>query len=111
MSGEIITSFTEVIISPLIGIIGGTNLNNNRFILKNAVYDVSGKLVQEAVAIKWGEFLTTVINFIIVAFIMFLIIKAINKYNKKEVVKLSAGPSATELLLTEIRDELKKKEN
>jgi len=107
--GKIITSFTEGVISPLIGIIGGTNLNNNRIILKQAVYDLKGKMVQDAVAIKWGEFLTAVINFIIVAFVMFLIIKAINKYNKKEVVKLSTGPSATELLLTEIRDELKEK--
>lgn len=58
--------------------------------------------------VKYGNFLSAVINFIIVAFILFLIIKAINATKKKEVPP-PAGPSTTDQLLMEIRDELRKK--
>jgi len=58
--------------------------------------------------VKYGNFLSAVINFIIIAFILFLIIKAINATKKKEVAA-AAGPSSTDQLLMEIRDELRKK--
>jgi large conductance mechanosensitive channel len=59
--------------------------------------------------VKYGVFILAIINFIIVAFILFLIIKAINKAKKKEAPAPPAGPSSTDKLLMEIRDELKKK--
>ena len=61
--------------------------------------------------VKYGAFISAVINFIIVAFILFLIIKGINSMKRKEEAKPAAppAPSATEKLLMEIRDELKKK--
>jgi len=105
--GKVVTSFTEGIVSPLIGMIGGADLTKNMFILKPAVLDAAGKVVTEAVALKWGDFLTAVINFIIVAFVMFLVIKAINSMKKKEEAAPSA-PSSTDALLMEIRDSLKK---
>lgn len=60
-------------------------------------------------SVKYGNFLSAVINFIIIAFILFLIIKGINSTKKKEVAPPPAGPSSTDQLLMEIRDELKKK--
>ena len=105
--GKVVSSFTDGIVSPLIGMIGGADLSKNMFELKAAVLDASGKVVTEAVALKWGDFLTAVINFIIVAFVMFLVIKAINKMKKKQEAA-PAGPSSTDALLMEIRDSLKK---
>ena len=105
--GKVVSSFTDGIVSPLIGMIGGADLSKNMYVLKAAVVDASGKVVTEAVAIKWGEFLTAIINFIIVAFVMFMVIKAINKMKKKQ-EDAPAGPSSTDALLMEIRDELKK---
>ncbi|MFZ4769799.1 MAG: large conductance mechanosensitive channel protein MscL [Ferruginibacter sp.] len=105
--GSVITSFTEGVVSPLIGMIGGADFSKNMFILKDAIIDASGKITSEAVAVKYGDFLTAVINFIIVAFIMFVIIKAINSMKKKE-EEAPAEPSSTDKLLIEIRDALKK---
>ena len=105
--GKVITSFTEGIVSPLIGMIGGADLSKNMYVLKEAVTDASGKMVTEAVAIKYGDFLTSLINFIIVAFIMFLVIKGMNSMKKKEVA-VSVEASSTDKLLTEIRDALRK---
>ncbi|MBI1342895.1 MAG: large conductance mechanosensitive channel protein MscL [Terrimonas sp.] len=105
--GKVVTSFTEGIVSPLIGMIGGADLSKNMFILKEAVLDASGKVVTEAVALKWGDFLTAIINFIIVAFVMFMVIKAINSMKKKEEAAPAAPPEDI-TLLREIRDALKK---
>ncbi|HPH84620.1 MAG TPA: large conductance mechanosensitive channel protein MscL [Ferruginibacter sp.] len=105
--GKVVTSFTEGIVSPLIGMIGGADLSKNMYVLKPAVLDAAGKVVTEAVALKYGDFLTAIINFIIVAFVMFLVIKGINSMKKKEEAAPSA-PSSTDQLLMEIRDSLKK---
>ena len=106
--GKVVTSFTEGIVSPLIGMIGGADLSKNMYKLKDAVTDASGKVTQEAVFLKYGDFLTSIINFIIVAFVMFLVIKGINAMKKKEAEAAPAGPSSTDALLMEIRDSLKK---
>ena len=82
--GKVVSSFTDGIVSPLIGMIGGADLSKNIFVLKDAVTDATGKIVTESVVVKWGDFLTAIINFIIVAFVMFLVIKAINKMKKKQ---------------------------
>lgn len=105
--GKVVTSFTEGVVSPLIGLIGGSDLSKNMLKLKDAVLDATGNVTKEAVYLKWGDFLTAIINFIIVAFVMFLVIKAINSLKKKE----EAAPAATPediTLLREIRDALKK---
>ena len=105
--GRVVRSFTDGIVSPVSGLLGGGDLSKNMYVLKEAVMDASGKVVTEAVAVKWGDFLTAVLNFIIVAFVMFLVIKGINKMKKKQEAA-PAGPSSTDVLLREIRDSLKK---
>ena len=105
--GKVITSFTEGIVSPLIGMVGGTDFSKNMIKLKDAVVDATGKVTTEAIYLKWGDFITQIINFIIVAFVMFLVIKGINKMKKKQ-EEAPAGPSTTDALLMEIRDSLKK---
>lgn len=105
--GKVVSSLTDKIVSPLIGMVGGTDLTKYSITLKDAVTDASGKVTQEAVVLGYGDFITAIINFIIVAFVMFIIIKAINSMKKKEEAA-PAGPSSTDQLLMEIRDALKK---
>ena len=104
--GKVISSFTDGIVSPLIGLIGGADLSKSVTVLQAASVDAAGK-VTEAVLLKWGEFLAAIINFIIVALVMFMVIKAINRMKKKQELA-PAGPSSTDALLMEIRDSLKK---
>ena len=106
--GKVVSSLTDGIVSPLIGMLGGTDLSKYSLELKPRVVDAAGTVTAEAVTLKYGDFLTAVINFLIVAFVMFLIIKGINSMKKKEELA-AAGPSSTDALLMEIRDELKKK--
>ena len=105
--GKVVTSFTEGIVSPLIGLIGGADLSKNMLELKAAVTDASGKVTSEAVFLKWGDFVTAIINFIIVAFIMFMVIKTLKSMKKKEEAAPAAPPEDI-TLLREIRDSLKK---
>lgn len=112
--GKVVSTFTEKLVAPIIGLLtGGSNFYDKKLVLKsevNEVVDPSGKVIVahgDEVALEWGAFVTVIIDFIIVAFVMFLIIKAINALKKKE----QAEPtplSKTDELLTEIRDALKK---
>ncbi|MES2648682.1 MAG: large conductance mechanosensitive channel protein MscL [Bacteroidota bacterium] len=110
--GKIVSAFTDGIVSPLIGFItGGVNFNDKQTVLKEStlVKDASGAVISgdPGVVLKWGQFVTATIDFIIVAFAMFLIIKAINSMKKKEIA--AAAPlTTTEVLLMEIRDSLKR---
>ena len=105
---QVVTSFTGGIVSPLIGLIFKADFKDVKYVLKEGVADEAGKVTGE-VAIMYGEFLTNVIDFIIVAFVMFMVVKAVNAMKKKEEAAPEApkGPSQEELL-TEIRDLLKK---
>lgn len=103
--GKITTSLVNDVFMPLIGlIIGGIDLGKLDIVLKAAT-DTS-----EAVTLGLGTFLTTIIDFILVAFVIFLMVKAINAFHKKKeeapAPEETAGPT-TEELLTEIRDLLK----
>jgi large conductance mechanosensitive channel len=117
--GKIVTSFVDGIVMPLVGMLtGGINFNDKVFVLKEAVEavkDAAGKVITPAapqVAVKYGAFITNVIDFLIVAFSVFLVIKAMNSMKKKEEATAapaaSTEPSAAEKLLAEIRDSLKK---
>jgi large conductance mechanosensitive channel len=81
-----------------------------RYILEPAKFDEAGKETAAEISIKYGQFITILIDFILVAFVMFLIVKAINKMKKKQEEAPVAAPAPTneEVLLTEIRDLLKK---
>lgn len=111
--GKVVTSFTEGMIAPVVGLLTGKDLKQNMWVLKQGIAEVkdeSGNIIapaQAEVAIKWGAFITAVIDFLIVAFFMFLIVKAINSIKKKQ----PETPPAEELiLLREIRDSLKSKQ-
>jgi len=106
---SVVTSFTGGIVSPLIGLLFDTDFKDMKYIVKEGIADEAGKVAGE-VAILYGDFLTNVIDFIIVAFVMFLIVKAVNSTKKKEEPAPEApkGPSQEELLI-EIRDLLSKK--
>ena len=111
--GKVVTSFTEGMVAPLVGLLTGKDLSTNMFKLKDAVAEVkdgAGNIVtagQAEVALKWGAFVTAVIDFIIVAFVMFLVIKAISSMKKKQEAA-PAAPTEDIVLLREIRDSLKK---
>lgn len=106
---QVVTSFTGGIVSPLIGLVFKADFKDLKWIVKDGVADATGKVSGE-VAVLYGDFLTNVIDFIIVAFVMFMVIKGINATKKKEEPKPEApkGPSQEELL-AEIRDLLSKK--
>lgn len=102
--GKIVSSFVGDVIMPPIGVLlGGVDFSNLAFTLKEAVGSAP------AVVISYGKFLQTVIDFTIIAFAVFMGIKAINSLKKQEEAAPSApaAPSAQEVLLGEIRDLLK----
>ncbi len=105
---KVVSSFTGGIVSPLIGLIFNADFKDLKYVIKEGVADASGKVSGE-VAVLYGEFITNVIDFIIVAFVMFMIVKGVNAMKKKEeeAPAAPAGPSQEDLL-AEIRDLLKK---
>ena len=102
---EVVSSFTGGIISPLIGLIFNADFKSLKYVLSKGVVGENG-VIEGASAILWGQFVTHVIDFLIVAFVMFVIVKTINSFKRKEEVA-AAGPSDIDLL-SEIRDLLKK---
>ena len=110
---SVVTSFTGGIISPLIGLIFNTNFKDLKYIAKEGTLNEAGEKVGE-VAVLYGDFLTNVIDFIIVAFVMFMVVKGVNKLNDLNKKEEEAAPEAPkgptqEELLVEIRDLLSKK--
>ena len=105
---KVVTAFTGGLIAPLVGMVTGKDLSQNKWVIKEEVKDATGTVTQPEVALQWGIFLTSVIDFIIVAFVMFLIIKGINALRKKEPPTPPAATPEDILLLREIRDSLKK---
>lgn len=104
---QVVTSFTGGIVSPLIGLVFKADFKDLKWVAREA--DTSNNISE--VAVLYGDFITNVIDFVIVAFVMFIIIKGINATKKKEAPAapaLPAGPTQEELL-EEIRDLLAKK--
>lgn len=104
--GKIVSSFVADVIMPPIGILlGGVDFAGLAFILKEAAGDVP------AVTLNYGKFIQTVVDFGIIAFAIFMAVKAINSLKKKEEEAPQAppAPSNQEVLLSEIRDLLKEK--
>ncbi len=101
----IVNSIVNDLIMPIIGVImGGVNFNSLKIVLKEATFTT------EEVAIFYGSFIQSVINFLIIAFVIFMVVKALNKFKKQEEVAEEAPsePAEEVLLLREIRDSLKK---
>jgi large conductance mechanosensitive channel len=103
---KVVTSFTAGIVSPLIGLIFKSDFSNLKYVITPGTADETGNVTGE-IAVLYGSFLTSLLDFIIVAFVMFMIIKAVNKTKKKEEPAPPSGPSDNDLL-KEIRDALKK---
>ena len=111
--GKIISSFVADVLMPPIGmLLGGTDFTGFKFVMKEGVMD-AGKVVTEPVTINYGTFIQVTIDFLIIAFAIFMMIKGMNSMKKKEVKAVEAvppPPTAEEKLLTEIRDLLKSNE-
>lgn len=108
---NVVMSISNDIIMPVVGIFtGGIDFSDKKVILSPAVVDATGKVIKPENAITYGVLIQTVITFIIVAIILFFIVKGFIKMRKKEEEKPAPSPAPTkeEVLLTEIRDLLKK---
>jgi large conductance mechanosensitive channel len=108
---KVTTSFIQGMVMPVVGLIQGKDMSDWALTLKAAEIDEAGKEIAAAVTIKYGEFIGVAIEFLIVAFFMFLVIKGINRMKRKQAEAPLAppAPSNEETLLTEIRDLLKNK--
>ncbi|HNR21124.1 MAG TPA: large-conductance mechanosensitive channel protein MscL [Bacteroidia bacterium] len=113
--GKVTSAFVDGMVMPVVGkIIGGVNFSDMKLKIQDgskAVMDSAGNVTTKEVPeiyIKYGEFITQCLDFVIVAFVMFLVIKAMNKMKKAEPAPPPAGPTNEEKLLMEIRDSLKK---
>lgn len=110
--GKVVSGFIDGLIMPVVGkITAGVDFKSLKYIMSEAQVDATGKIISAEASIKYGEFITIFIDFVLVAFAMFLVIKAMNKAKKKledEAVKAPPTISEEQKLLTEIRDLLKK---
>ena len=105
--GKIVTALVDKVIMPPIGLlIGGVDFSRLSIVLKEATVDAAGQEVP-AVVLAYGEFFNALIQFIIIAFAIFLVVKAINRMHRKPEEAPAATPEDV-LLLREIRDSLKR---
>ncbi len=113
--GKVVSSMTEGLVSPIISLLtGGVDFSRKEWVLRQAIkeVDATGAVTSEvaAVSIRYGAFFTASLDFFIVAWVMFLLVKAINKTRKpaQEAPAAPPEPSSTDKLLMEIRDSLRK---
>lgn len=116
--GKIVSSLVNDVIMPLVGVAtGGINFTDYKLIIQNAVME-GEEIIKPEVTLNWGNWIQTVVDFLIVAFCIFVMIKLINTARKKmEKAKEEEAPAPTvpapskeEVLLTEIRDLLKQQQ-
>lgn len=105
--GKIVKSFVDDVLMPPIGMaIGGVDFKNLKIVIQEAIGE------RAAVTVNYGSFIQVLVDFIIVAFAIFMVVKLMNKLKKKEEATpapvVEPVPSKEEVLLTEIRDLLKK---
>lgn len=113
--GTIVTSMTDDLLMPIIGLITGGLDFSSKFILLGDVPDTFKGSMSDYAALKaagvplfgYGKFLTAILNFLIIAFVIFQIVRAANKVAKKAEDAPAPAPTPSEALLAEIRDELK----
>lgn len=114
--GKIVTSLVNDMIMPLIGIItGGLNVTDWKWVIKEAVVDAEGKILTAENALKYGNFIQTIIDFLIIAICIFIMLKIILAFKsklekKEEIEEVAAEPvETTDDILRDIRDALIKK--
>lgn len=106
--GLVVNGFVADIVMPVVGhFAGGIDFAEMKVVLDEAVVAADGTVSSPENAIRWGAWVNTIVNLLIVGFVMFLIVKAYNKTKAPEPEAAPAGPSEIDLL-TEIRDSLKK---
>ena len=112
--GKVVSAFIDGMFMPLVGLItSGQDFSQLKFVLQEAIAaDASGAGAKPEVAIKYGTFITVTIEFILIAFVMFLVVKGMNALKKKEEAAPAPpppppAPTKEEILLGEIRDLLK----
>ena len=109
--GKIVTSLVNDLIMPALGVLtGGIDFKDYKYILKEAATLDDGSIIRE-VTINYGMFIQNVVDFLIIAFCIFVVIRAMMKFKKKkeDAPAPAPAPSKEELLLTDIRDLLKEK--
>lgn len=116
--GKIVTSLVNDIITPLISLLTGrVSFTDLKWVINPAVYDEAGKVIQAETALTYGNFIQTIIDFLIIAFSIFIVIRLMMNAQKRmealkkkeEIEEAPAEPEETEILiLKEIRDLLKK---
>ncbi|MEN5082586.1 large conductance mechanosensitive channel protein MscL [Bosea sp. TWI1241] len=113
--GRIVDSLVADIIMPLIGALGGVDFSNYFFGLNSAVTSpVLSEARKQGAVLAYGNFVTIAVNFIIIAFVLFLVVKAINRLKRSKAAEAEAAapaaPPQDVVLLAEIRDLLKQKQ-
>jgi large conductance mechanosensitive channel len=109
--GKIVTSLVADVIMPVIGVVtGGINFTDHKIVLKAAVEATETLKAVPAVTLNWGSFVQSAVDFLIIAFCIFLVVKLINTLKKAEPAPAPAAveDTKTEKLLADIRDLLKK---
>lgn len=113
--GKIVNSLVNDVLMPPLGVLlGGVNFSEFKIIIKDAVpatVGAAGNVIPAvtAVTLNYGDFIQFIINFLIIAFAVFILVKIMNNLKRKEEAKPAPIPPKEELLLTEIRDILKNK--
>jgi len=108
--GKIVSSLVNDVIMPVVGVItGGVDFKELKTVLKDPVVDAAGQVTQEAVTLNYGMFIQCIVDFLIVAFCIFMAIRLMQKFRKKQedAAAEPPAPSKEEALLSEIRDLLK----
>lgn len=110
--GKIVSSLVDDLIMPLVGVAtGGINFTDYKWVVQKAVMDGT-EIIKPEVTLNWGTWIQTIVNFLIVAFCIFIMIKFMNQLRRKKEEEAAAPapapePTKEEQLLTEIRDILK----
>ena len=111
--GKIVTSLVNDIIMPLIGILcGGLDFTSLSLLLSPAVVDEAGEVVKEASYLMYSNFMQNIVDFLIISFSIFMVVKLANKMRRQKEEKPAPEPKkgpTTEELLTKILEELKNK--
>ncbi len=112
--GKIVSSLVNDIIMPLVSLFtGSVSFTDLKYVMRPEELDAAGNVVKEALSFNYGMFIQNIVDFLIIAFSIFIALRFIMKFKKKEeeAPAPAPGPSAEEKLLSEIRDLLKAQEN
>lgn len=109
--GSVVSGFTEDIMMPIVGeFTGGMDFSDLKIVLSSAEVSAEGEEIKPENAILYGKWINTLINLVIVGFVLFMIVKGYNKVRKKKEEEPAPDPGPSELdILKEIRDELRRK--